>query len=228
MRFTEALRNSPLNVPIIPDFKMISPSDGPLFAGRDPVQAAAAMEYAGAPALSVVTEKTDFGGSADLLTQIAATVSIPILRKDFIKTKADIEDSIRMGASAVLLICSTMTEENLRELHHTSLEMGIEPLVETHSEEELKLAASLGAKLIGINNRDILALEKDGGTVSTTARLAALKPKGSLLVSESGIQTPADVRSAIKSGADAVLIGTAVWKADDPIAYYSKLAETKV
>lgn len=228
MRFTDALRNCTLNVPIIPDFKMLSPSDGALFAGRDPVKAAIAMEYAGAPALSVVTKEKDFGGSADLLTQIAATVNIPILRKDFIKTRADIEDSVRMGADAVLLICSTMTEETLRELYHISLEHGIEPLVETHSEAELRLAASLGAELVGINNRDILALEKDGGTVSTTAKLSAAKPKGAFLVSESGIQNPDDIRAAMHSGADAVLIGTAIWKAANPIEYYLKLAETKV
>lgn len=230
MRFTESLRECARSgyVPVIPDFKMISPADGPLFQGRDVIDAARAMERAGAPALSVVTEGTQFGGSATLLAQIAEAVQIPILRKDFIKTKKDVEETVAMGASAILLICACMSEEVLRELYHASLELGMEPLVETHSEAELQLAASLGAGLIGINNRDILALERDGGTVSTTARLSAAKPGNAFLISESGIQNADDVRTALQSGADAVLVGTAIWKAENPFAYYRELSKSKV
>ena len=230
MRFTEALRECAYSgyVPVIPDFKIISPADGPLFEGRDVIEAAKAMESAGAPALSVVTEGTQFGGSAKILSQIAEVVNIPILRKDFIKMRGDVEATIRMGASAILLICSCMSEETFRELYHTSLELGITPLVETHSETELQLAASLGAELIGINNRDILTLERDGGNVSTTAKLAVAKPKNAFLISESGIQNSEDVRIALRSGADAVLVGTAIWKSEDPFAYYRELSRTKV
>ena len=136
MRFTEALRKCAHSgyVPVIPDFKMILPADGSLFEGWTVIDAARALERAGAPALSVVTESTQFGGSAMLLSQIAEAVKIPILRKDFIKTKNDVEETIRMGASAILLICSCMSEETLRELYHTSIEVGIEPMVETHTE----------------------------------------------------------------------------------------------
>lgn len=230
MRFTEALRECAHAgyVPVIPDFKMISPADGPLFQGRDVIEAARAMERAGAPALSVVTEGTQFGGSVRLLSQIAEAVNIPILRKDFVRTKEDIEETLRMGASAILLICSCMNQETLRALYHTSLELGITPLVETHWKAELQLAASLGAELIGINNRDILTLERDGGNVSTTVRLAAAKPENAFLISESGIQNAEDVRMALRSGADAVLVGTAVWKAEDPFAYYRELSKAKV
>lgn len=230
MKFTEALRRCAQSgrVPVIPDFKMISPSDGLLFEERDVIGAAREMEHAGAPALSVVTEEKDFGGSAELLSKIAEAVSIPILRKDFVSNKDDIRETAQMGASAILLICSCMSEKTLRELYHASLELGIEPLVEAHSEAELQLAASLGAQLVGINNRDILALERDGGTVATTARLSAAKPKGAFLISESGITSAEDVRTALKSGADAVLIGTAIWKADDPFTFYKELSEARL
>lgn len=224
--FTGALRRcgEKGRVPVIPDFKMISPSDGPLFQGRDVLKAAKAMEAAGAPALSVVTEPERFGGSLELLSEIVQAVGLPVLRKDFIRTREDVEETARLGAKAILLICACMDEALFRTLYRTALECGLEPLVETHSAEELALAASLGANLVGINNRDILTLERDGGTVSTTARLAAHKPAGSLLVSESGIQTPEDVQAALRSGADAVLVGTSIWKALDPYAYFKRLS----
>lgn len=227
MRFTESLRCCAQSgrVPVIPDFKVISPAEGPLLAGRDIIDAARKMEQAGAPVLSVVTEEKDFGGSKEFLMQIAEAVTIPILRKDFVKNRADVEETVRMGASAILLICSCMSEEQLAECYHASLELGIEPLVEAHSEEELRLAASLGAGLVGINNRDILTLERDGGTIDTTARLSAAKPKGAFLISESGIQTREDVRNALQSGADAVLVGTAIWKAEDPFGFYRELSK---
>jgi len=226
MRFTEALRKRAQSgyIPVIPDFKMISPASGELFSGRDVLKVAKEMELAGAPVLSVVTEKQAFGGSPELLMEIAETVDIPILRKDFVHNRRDIEETARMGASAVLLICACMSEGKLRELYHASLELGIEPLVEIHSEEEMKLAASMGAGLIGINNRDILNLERDGGTVYTTAKLAAGKPEGAFLVSESGICGKTEVQIALESGADAVLVGTAIWKAEAPIAFYKELA----
>ena len=214
-------------VPVIPDFKRISPSDGPLFPTRDMVKAARTMEKTGAPALSVVTEPNQFGGSLELLEQITNAVRIPVLRKDFLSSRADLEETARCGAKAVLLICACMTQDTLKELFLASLELGLEPLVEAHSKEELRLAASLGAKLVGINNRDILTLERDGGTVSTTTQLASTKPSGSFLISESGIQTPADVRVALQSGADTVLVGTAIWKAADPFAFYQTLSAPK-
>ena len=211
-------------VPVIPDFKMVSPSEGPLFTGRDVLQAAMDMEAAGAPALSVVTEEKNFGGSLGLLSEIVKVASIPVLRKDFIRTSADIEKTACHGAAAVLLICSYLDEATLGGLYRDAIAYGLEPLVETHTAEELRWAKKLGAKLVGINNRDILALEMDGGTVSTTSALAAGKPEGSLLVSESGIRTPADVRAALTAGADAVLVGTAIWQAEDPVSCYRVLA----
>lgn len=229
-RFTDALRRCSRagDVPVIPDFKVFSPSDGPLFQGRDILDAAKQMERAGAPALSVVTESKEFHGSLELFRQIAAAVRVPLLRKDFIRTPEDLAQTARCGAAAVLLICSCMDEIQLRMLYDAALEYGLEPLVETHSVQELELAASLGAQLVGINNRDILQLERDGGTVETTAKLGLHKPDGAFLISESGIQTPMDVQSALKSGADAVLVGTAIWKAADPFAFYRRLSAKEV
>ena len=229
MRFTEALCNCAKagHVPVIPDFKVISPAEGELFAGRDIIDAARKIEQAGAPALSVVTETKNFGGSKELLRQIAKEVNIPILRKDFINSREELEETVRLGASAILLICACMSEEKLRELYYASLELKIEPLVEVHNREEMRLASYLGAKLVGINNRDILTLEKDGGTVDTTAGLATGKPKESFLISESGLMRAEDVRKAIKSGADAVLVGTAIWSADNPMSFYRELSYEK-
>ena len=211
-------------VPVVPDFKPVSPAAGPLFAGRDMVEQARRMERAGAPALSVVTEGAHFGGSPALLSAIAGAVRIPVLRKDFIRTVEQVEQSARLGAQAVLLICACLGPGELERLYRAALSCGLEPLVETHTQEEMRRAAALGAQLVGVNNRDILALEKDGGTVATTARLAAGRPAGALLISESGIETPADVRAACRAGAQAVLVGTAIWRAGDPVAAYHALA----
>ena len=211
-------------VPVIPDFKLISPAEGPLFAGRDPVEAAVRMAEAGAPVLSVVTEQRQFGGSPELLRRIAEASGLPVLRKGFLRSTRDIEETADCGASAVLLIIAAMEESSLRECYSAALELGLEPLVEARSADELRLAARLGCRLAGINNRDILDLERDGGTVSRTAELAALKPPGAFLISESGLRTPEDVRRAMAAGADGVLVGTAIWQAPDPFACYAALS----
>ena len=210
-------------IPVIPDFKMISPRDGALFEDRDPILWARRMEAIGAPALSVVTEPKEFGGSLSLLREIVKAVNIPVLRKDFITREADLELTAEAGACAVLLICACITEARLTSLYRTALSLGLEPLVEAHTARELKLAGRLGAGLVGINNRDILALERDGGTVSTTSELAAWVPKGALLISESGISTPEEARAATEAGAGAVLVGTAIWRAADPAACFRAL-----
>ncbi len=228
--FLEALRRRASEglIPVIPDFKMISPSEGPLFVGRDPVAATKDMVRAGAPVLSVVTEETHFGGSLELLRELAAAAGVPVLRKDFIQNTEDIRETAACGASAVLLICAAMEADTLRACYAEALKLGLEPLVEAHTAEELRFASGLGCPLLGINNRDILALERDGGTVGLTAELAALKPPGAFLVSESGLQTPDDVRRAIRSGADGALVGTAIWRAEDPFAFYRALSGAEV
>lgn len=207
---------------VIPDIKCYSPKEGDLLAGRNPRDIAETLVNAGAPVLSVVTEERNFKGSKHILQEIAS-LGVPVLRKDFLGTKADIHETKLLGASAVLLMYSCLNEGTLRELYTEAKSIGLDVLVETHNAEELKKATLLGAELIGINNRDIGVLERDDGTVSLTERLAGQKPGGSFLISESSIRSSEDVRRAIRSGADAALVGTALLKAEDLAAFYQKL-----
>ncbi len=191
-----------------------------MLRGRDPAEAAKLLAGIGAPALSVVTESKNFGGSLKLLERIAAETKLPLLRKDFISSVDDLKITRDFGAEAVLLICAIQPMPLLIRLYEEALKIGLEPLVEAHTQAELVLAGNIGAKLIGINNRDILKLEIDEGTVATTALLAAAKPPDSILISESSIQTPSQAQAAIRAGADAVLIGTAIWQAENLGAAY--------
>ena len=211
-------------IPVIPDIKCISPKVGDLLQGRAPVEIAALLADAGAPAISVVTETMNFGGSLELLEQIAAKVKLPILRKDFIKSIEDLHISKELGAESVLLICSTMTYSILEELYGKALQIGLEPLVETHTVDEMGWARKLGARLVGINNRNILELEMDSGTVETTKSIALGKTENTVLISESSIKTPQEGRLAIEAGADAILVGTALWKAKDMYVFYQELS----
>ena len=227
-RFSQVLRAKITTgvIPVIPDFKRISPKKGDLFGPRDPVEMARIMASLGAPALSVVTEGKSFGGSLTLLKRIAAATGLPVLRKDFIKTANDIKATRDAGADAVLLICATMDARELARLYEEALKSDLEPLVEACNAEELALAGELGATLVGINNKNIMQLERDGGTVSRTAALTSSAPLGALLVSESGIGSPADARAAMDAGAGAVLVGTAIWRAVDTAGFYLSLCDS--
>jgi indole-3-glycerol phosphate synthase len=202
-------------IPVIPDVKCTTPKEGDLLRGRDPVEVAKLLAEAGAPALSVVTEPKNFGGSIELLERIAALTKLPTLRKDFIACVDDLKITKDCGAAAILLICATQSFSSLMKLYEEALKIGLEPLVEAHTKEELILARKIGAKLVGINNRNILELERDAGTVSATELLAKYKPNDAILISESSLQTPAEARAAVRAGADAVLIGTAIWQAEN-------------
>ena len=120
-----------------------------------------------------------------------------------------------MGAAAVLLICATTGPKILAKLYEQALALGLEPLVEVCTAEEMRFACELNAKLIGINNRNIATLELDSGGPSRTAQLAALAPKDVMLISESGILLPEDAKLAVRAGANAVLVGTALWQTDN-------------
>ena len=194
---------------IIIDFKPVSPQYGDLFRGRDPLEQAKALEKSGVLGLSVVTEETHFGGSLALLRAITKAVNLPVLRKDFIKTEDDLQKTADCGAAGILLIVS-MTP-NIGKLYEKALSIGLKPLVEVHTAEEMEIAKSIGAKIIGINNKNILRLEKDNGTVDVTEKLVGAAPKDAFIISESGIGSHADAQKAIDSGADAVLVGTAFW-----------------
>jgi indole-3-glycerol phosphate synthase len=195
---------------LIIDFKPISPLHGDLFGGKNPSDVAVSLEKAGVLGLSVVTESEHFGGSLQLLRDIAKVTNLPILRKDFIKTDDNLKMTADNGAKYVLLIAATCPQ--IAKLHESALAMGLKPLVEVHTLKEMRLAKEIGAKIVGINNKDILNLERDNGTVARTRSLISHAPEGAFLVSESGIKTPKEAEKALKSGAHAVLVGTAFWR----------------
>lgn len=198
------------NAQVIVDFKPISPKDGDLFRGRNPLEVARRLEKAGVYGLSVVTEKEHFGGSLALLRALAEAVRLPILRKDFIKTENDLQETLAYGATHVLLICATM--DNVGEMHEKALSLGLKPVVEVHTREEMELARRIGAKIIGINNKDITVLEQDNGTIDLTVALIQSAPKDAFVISESGISSIEDMEKVLLSGANCVLIGTAFWQ----------------
>lgn len=210
-------------VPVIPDIKCQSPKEGDLLRGRDPAALAKQLVAGGARVLSVVTESEHFGGSPQLLEKIASETKVPVLRKDFIREKRHLVETVEMGASAVLLIASMLEKTQLFQLVEEALSLGIEPLVETHNEEEIQSAQQLDLTFVGINNRNIVELELDDGTVARTEKLAACAPKNAFILSESGIATPEDVQRAISAGAHGVLVGTSILQAEDPVDMYQRL-----
>jgi len=214
-------------VPVIPDFKHISPKDGDLFGGRDYIEIARRLSGMGTPVFSVVTESGHFGGSLKLLEEIVKATNKPVLRKDFIRDPDDLKATKDSGAAAVLLMCAVLEEKTLFKLYNEAINIGLEPFVEAHSLEHLEFVKKIGADLVGINNKDILKLEKDSGTVLTTENLAGFAPENAVLVSESGIGSPGDVKAAVNAGADAVLVGTALWRADNLEYFYSSLCNAK-
>lgn len=225
MKYLDALRKAKSmgKQVVIPDIKVFSPKDGELMRGRTPAEYARALVEAGAPVLSCVTEEKDFHGSLDMLRSITSVVDVPVLRKDFIHSKEDLIATKEAGASAILLMCSCLEPDELRFLYQEALNLGLDPFVETHREEDFAIVQELQAKLVGINNRDILKLERDDGDVNHTLGLAQFAPKGAFLVTESSIKNPEEVRMAIRSGADAALVGTAIAIAPDPVTYYKML-----
>ena len=231
-RFSSAIisENKRGFVAVIPDIKRISPKEGDLFKGRDPANTAKELVGFGAPVLSVVTEYERFGGSLELLYSIVKNTKVPVLRKDFITTEKQLSETAELGAAAVLLICAITDEKNLYTLYEKSIKLGLEPFVEVCTRDEMAFAKKLDAKLIGINNRNILTLELDDGNPSRTAALASNidMPSGALLVSESGILTPDDAKLAVSAGANAILVGTALWQAPNMGEMYKSLRVERV
>lgn len=202
-------------IPLISEIKVQSPKEGDLLAGRDPVALARIMEHAGAACLSVVTEGPRFGGSLQLLRTLAAAVSLPILRKDFVADREDVWATREHRASCLLLMVAMLDWPRLVELHEEARRCGLETLVEVHDEQELRRALTLDLDLLGINNRDIRQLETDDGTVVNTLELLRLVPAGVRAISESSITTPEEARSVIDAGGAGVLVGTAILRAGD-------------
>ena len=205
------------NIALIAEVKKASPSAGVICQDFDPVRLAKEYEAAGASCLSVLTDEKFFQGSLDYLRQIRAGVKLPLLRKDFMIDERQILEAIEWGADAILLIVAILSDEQLKKFHSLAVEAGLAALVEVHNEVELERALKVGAKLIGVNNRNLKDFKVD---LATTEKLAArlfsspVTRHSSLLVAESGIHTRADVERLKKCGAKAILVGESLMRGD--------------
>jgi indole-3-glycerol phosphate synthase len=204
-------------VKVIAEIKRSSPSRGSLATIDDPAALARTYELGGASAISVLTEGRRFGGSLADLEAVRAAVSLPVLRKDFIATPYQVLEARAAGADLVLLIVAALDDATLAELYALITELGMTALVETHSAEELDRAARLGARLIGVNARDLTTFELDRDLFG---RLADRFPEGAIRVAESAVLSAADVAHYRAAGADVVLVGEAL-VTGDPIANLS-------
>jgi indole-3-glycerol phosphate synthase len=216
--FISALKNPRGDIALIAEVKKASPSAGIICENFDPVKIAKEYEAAGASCLSVLTDEKFFQGSLDYLRQIRAAVKLPLLRKDFIIDERQILEAVEWGADAILLIVAILNDEQLAKFHSLVIEAGLAVLVEVHDEAELERALKIGAKLIGVNNRNLKTFQVD---LATTERLAAklfsspATRHSPLLVAESGINSRADVERLKKCGAGAILVGESLMKNGD-------------
>jgi len=202
------------------EVKKASPSKGIIAADFPYLQIALEYEAAGAAAVSVLTEPDYFLGSDQYLREIAEAISIPALRKDFVIDPYQIYEAKLLGAKAVLLICGLLDAQTLAEYIKTADELGLSSLVEIHNETEAEQAVKAGARIIGINNRDLKTFKVD---LAVTARLRSLIPAGILIVAESGIKSPEDVRAISGIGIDAVLVGESLMRAEDKKRFLAEL-----
>ena len=212
-RLREALTQP--GIAVIAEFKRRSPSAGTLRKDADVNAVVRAYERGGAAAVSVLTEGPSFAGSLEDLRLAGRVCQLPILQKDFIIDPYQLHEARAAGADAVLLIVAALGEEELASLHLAARELGLDVLVEVHDQVELGRALEAGAEVIGINNRDLRDFTVD---VHRTSRLIGEVPAGTVVVSESGITSPRQLRALEQQGADAVLVGESLMRAPDPQA----------
>lgn len=233
-------RGPATSVALIAEIKKASPSKGVIRADLDPAQYARIYEANGAAALSVLTDERFFQGNPEFLKRAREAVDLPVLRKDFIIDEYQVYEARAMGADAILLIAAALDDGRLNRFLVLARELGMEPLVEVHTEDEMRRALATPAGLIGINNRDLSTFQTD---LSTTEKLASLArrrgvplghppgglkeepgTRGRLLVSESGINTRAGVERLAACGIDAILVGEALVRGDDVAAKVRELS----
>ncbi len=217
--FEAALRKREMS--FICEVKKASPSKGVIAQNFPYVEIAKEYEKAGADCLSVLTEPKHFLGCDRYLQEIRKEVSIPILRKDFMVDVYQIYQAKLIGANAVLLICALLEESFLAECIGICQELGLTALVEAHDEEEIAMAVRAGAKVIGVNNRNLKDFSVD---IHNSTKLRSFAPEGTLFVAESGIQSRADVQAFEEQKVNAVLIGETLMRAPDKV---QKLAELR-
>ena len=200
-------------VTVIAEVKRSSPSKGMLAAIGDPAGLARDYEAGGASVISVLTEKRRFGGSLQDLADVRAAVDVPVLRKDFVVSSYQVWEARAWGADAVLLIVAALDQPALESLVERVHSLGMTALVEVHDAEEVQRAVDAGARVIGVNARDLRTLEVDR---TTFARVAGLVPPSVVRVAESGVRGPHDVLEYARAGADAVLVGESLVTGRDP------------
>jgi indole-3-glycerol phosphate synthase len=211
--FREALGDAG-RVNVIAEFKRASPSKGEIRAGASATETARAYERGGAAAVSVLTEEDYFRGSLRDLADVKAATRLPVLRKDFVFDRYQVFESAAAGADALLLIAAALDDETLSGLRHlTEDELGMDALVEVHTAEELGRALDAGARLVGVNNRDLRTFAV---SLETSIELAGLAPAGTLLVSESGLRGAGDVDRLRACGFRAFLVGETLMRAENP------------
>lgn len=208
--FEQALRGE--GISFICEVKKASPSKGLIAADFPYLEIAREYEAAGAAAISCLTEPEYFQGADHYLAEIARAVSIPVLRKDFTIDEYMIYEAKLLGASAVLLICAILSDEELNSYIRLAHTLGLSALVEAHTDTEVLRAMECGARIIGVNNRDLKTFRVD---VSTSVRLRTLVPADILYVSESGIKTRADIEILLRNGTNGVLIGETFMRSPD-------------
>jgi len=197
----------PTHLALIAEIKRASPSKGTMRKDLDAGSQAAAYQKFGASALSVLTEEEYFRGSLEDLARARAACTLPILRKDFIIHPFQVYEARAWGADAVLLVAAALTQTGLRELTCVARELGMEPLVEIHAEEEILRAVGSGTRIIGINNRDLATFRVD---LETTSRLSPRIPKELLIISESGIRGVEEAKKVASWGVRGILVGEAL------------------
>lgn len=218
--FEKAIADSG-DIAFICECKKASPSKGVIAEDFPYLRIAKDYEKAGATCISVLTEPKWFLGSDEYLREIAAEVNIPCIRKDFTVDEYMIYEAKLLGAKAVLLICSILKKEQIKKYIAICDNLGLSALVEAHDENEIKMAVNAGARLIGVNNRNLSDFSVD---TDNSRRMIELVPDGTLFVSESGVKDAEDIRLLREAGADAVLIGETLMRAEDKTA---KLAELR-
>jgi indole-3-glycerol phosphate synthase len=208
------------NLSYICEVKKASPSKGLIAPDFPYLQIAKEYEAAGASAISCLTEPYYFLGADEYLKEIAATVKIPVLRKDFVVDEYMIYEAKVLGASAVLLICAILDQDTVAKYIQIAKSLGLTALVEAHDAKEIKQAIEAGAEIIGVNNRDLRDFTVD---VNNSTRYRAMIPENILFVSESGIKTNDDIKVLKENGTNAVLIGETLMKSHDKKAMLERL-----
>lgn len=224
--FAAALRRDDGTVAVIGELKRRSPSKGDLAPELDPAPAAKAYEAGGAACLSVLTDQPYFGGTVADLVAARDAVALPVLRKDFTIDEVQLYEARAIGADAILLICAALSDDaHLADLHALAVELGMAALVEAHDGPEIERALRAGARVVGVNSRDLATFTEN---LDGAAALSSLIPSDVIAVAESSIRSPADAQRMAAAGFDAILVGEALVRSDDPTALVREFAAAPV